>query len=199
MISGVFGLPASGKSLYLSFLGDIALQGKSLNTPFHTFGHFNHYDAVYSTTPIKGAYKLEYDDIGKVRFENALLLMDEIMMGFDSRDFKTLSKEAKHMFSQSRKYGLDIIYSSQSYDDCDKKIRGLTDNLYYIERAFGNYSRVRPIKAFFRISDGQIRQGYEFAPPAFDIYFDRKKCYELTDTKALISPPELIDKVPEPW
>lgn len=187
MISGVFGLPGSGKTLFLSYLGSRAVAGKPVNCHMQTFGHFNYYERVYTTFPLEGAFQLDPDMLGTYDIQNSLILIDEIMMFFDSRDYAKFSERHKFFFSQARKFGVDCIYASQSYSDCDKKIRGVTDSLYYVERSFFHFSAVRPIRAFFNIEHGQIVQGYEFGGPLETFYYDRRKCYQLTDTNATVS------------
>lgn len=184
MISGVFGLPGSGKTMFLSYIANMAVSGIDINSHFQHFGQFGIYDNVYSSFPFDGAYRLDFDTLGKCNYKNTLFLIDEIMVFCDSRNFKTFSDDLKEFFSQHRKDGNDIIYASQSYDDCDKKIRGLTDTLYYVTPSIiPNYAVIKPIRAYFRIAHGKIQQGYEFDSPMFNFYLNLKKCYSLTDTK----------------
>ena len=43
------------------------------------------YDRVYTTFPVAGAYKLDYETFGRQQHENSLLVTDEIMMFSDWR------------------------------------------------------------------------------------------------------------------
>lgn len=199
LISGIFGLPGSGKSLYLSMLADRAAHGKNLNFSNQTYSMFKSYDKVYTNFPFQGAYQLDFELLGKVRFENCLILIDEIMMFCDSRNFKTFSDDLKFFFSQHRKFGIDIVYASQAYDDVDKKIRNLTDSYYYICRWMFSYSVVKPIRAFFKVTNGQIHQGYEYGTNFEYYFFDRKKYYAISDTNFAVSRPELREYTPEVW
>lgn len=199
VISGIFGLPGSGKSLYLSMLADRAVKGKNLNFSNQTYSMFKSYEKVYTNFPFPGAYKLDFELLGKVEMNNCLILCDEIMMFCDSRNFKTFGENLKFFFSEHRKMKIDFLYASQAYNDCDLKIRNLTHSFYYIQKCFGSYSVVKPIKAFFRVTDGQIKQGYEYSSPLEYYYFNRAKYYNLVDTNYLIAPFEIKKYTPKSW
>lgn len=200
MVSGVFGLPGSGKTLYLSYLAKRAVNGKSLIFRNQFLGTQRKYDAVYTSFPFAGAYKLDYETLGKVKYEKCLFLIDEIMMFSDSRNFKSFTSELKFFFSQHRHFQIDIVYASQSYDDTDKKIRNVTDHLYYVQRSvFLGCSVVKPIRAFFRIEQGQIMQGYEFADKLQYYWFKRSSLFENVDTNFSVALPDFQPYVPELW
>lgn len=147
MVQGVFGLPGSGKSTYLAKLAK---------------KNFKKYDRVYSNFYIKGCYQLDFDDLGIHDYSDCLILIDEISLFCDCRNWKNFSKEMVYFFTNHRHYGVDIIYCSQSYADCDKKIRNLTDSLYYIKSALFGFSTVRLINKVFNV-DSDITEGYELS------------------------------------
>ena len=132
MISAIFGLPGSGKSLCLSYIAWRAVNCKSIN--FHGF-HLStaKYARVYTNFPFEGAYKLDFESLGKAEYSNCLMLIDEIQLFADSRNFKTFGDNLKYFFSMHRHDKIDIVYASQSFDNVDKRIRSLTDRLYYID------------------------------------------------------------------
>ena len=143
MIKGFIGLPRSGKS---TLLAKYAKKG------------FKKYDKVYSNFYIKGCYQLDFDDLGVHLYENALILIDEIALFCDSRNWKNFSKELVYFFTNHGHYKLDIIWCSQSMD-ADKKIRNMTEELYYIKN-FG-----------FGISTIQkIEKGFDFNSDVKDCY-----------------------------
>lgn len=199
MISGIFGLPGSGKSLFLGLLADKALHGKPLRLAGVSFGAFKKYDRVFTNFPFSGAYKLDFDRLGYVDMSKSLVLIDEIMMFADSRNFQTFGENLKFFFSQHRKMRIDVIYCSQAYDDVDKKIRNLTDSYYYISRWLLGYSVVKPIKAFFRVSEGQISSGYDFGAPLNFYWMRRKKYFKMIDTNYMVAAPQLEAYSPELW
>lgn len=198
MISGVFGLPGAGKSLFLAALADRALKGKSLKFGGQKFGAFKKYKYVYTNFPFKGAYRLDFDKLGKVDITDACILIDEIMMFCDSRNFQSFGDNLKFFFSQHRKDRIDIIYCSQAYDDVDKKIRNVTDKYYYICRWLPGITSVKPIKAFFRVS-GDITSGYNYVHWTRYCYFFRRKYYKMIDTNYKVAKPKYEAYTPVPW
>ncbi len=199
MISGIFGLPGSGKSLFLGMIAQRAVQGKNINFHGLSLGSRRKYDYVYTNFSCSGCYKLEYDKLGIYNYENCLILVDEIMLLSDARDYKNFSDNLKLFYSEHRKSKCDFIYASQGYKDVDLKIRNRTEQYYYIKDSFFEFSRVRRIDFFFDIINFNITEGFSFAPLATDFFFWRPKYYDNINSYELINgsyqqEPELI-----PW
>ena len=114
MIIGVIGLPGSGKTTLLSKAAYNWINGKSfLGIPpgKYVFTNFN----------CPGCYKLDFDCLGLYNFHDSNMLIDEIMLLADNRNFKTFPEHLKEFFALSRRSRLNILWASQSAD-CDKKI-----------------------------------------------------------------------------
>lgn len=198
MISAVFGLPGSGKSLILSYMAYRATHGKSIN--FHGFHVSNFkYARVYTNFPCEGAYKLDFDTLGNVKYEHCLMLCDEIQLFADSRNFKTFGDNLKYFFSMHRHDHIDFVYASQSFDNVDKRIRSLTDRLYYVDPWLFNTIRVREILSFFDVSRGSISEGYEYAKGFNTKYFRANRLYKYNDTYAKIKEVPLRSAPAIPW
>ena len=198
MICGVFGLPRSGKSTFLTYLAREALKGRSLGVGHFKFrkriGEFAPYQRVFCNFPLEGCYQLNFDDLGKYDFSNSLILIDEIMLVCDSRDYKNFPHDLRDFLALHGHYRCDLVYCSQGYMDTDKRIRNLTERMFYIEK-FGAYTRVRPIDKGFKI-DEQINEGYYLAPPLSATYIRRKKYYKYFDSFAA---PEMPENKSEIW
>ncbi|MCM1506189.1 MAG: ATP-binding protein [Ruminococcus flavefaciens] len=199
MISGIFGLPGSGKSLFLGMIAQRAVNGKSINYHGLSLGDLKKYDYVYTNFSCDGCYKLDYDKLGVYNYENCLILVDEIMLLSDARDYRSFTDNLKLFYSEHRKSKCDFIYASQGYKDVDIKIRNRTKQYYYIEDFFLEFSRVRRIDFFFDIINFSITEGFSFAPVATDFFFWRPHFYENIDSYELINgtlhgTPDLI-----PW
>lgn len=199
LISGIFGLPGSGKSLFLGLIAQRAVKGKNINYHGLTLGGLRKYKYVYTNFSCDGCYKLEYDKLGVLNYRDCLILVDEIMLLSDSRDYKKFTDNLKFFYSEHRKSNCDFIYASQSYDDVDKKIRNRTQQLYYIDRWFFEFSVVKRIEYYFDVANGKINEGYIYAPPITDFHFWRPKYYKYIDSYELVNgslqdEPELI-----PW
>lgn len=198
MISAVFGLPGSGKSLILSYMAYRATHGKSIN--FHGFHVSNFkYARVYTNFPCDGAYKLDFETLGNVKYEHCLMLCDEIQLFADSRNFKTFGDNLKYFFSMHRHDHIDFVYASQSFDNVDKRIRSLTDRLYYVDPWLFNTIRVREILSFFDVSRGSISEGYEYARGINTKYFFASRLYKYNDTYAKIKEVPLKEAPCIPW
>lgn len=118
---GIFGLPGCGKT--------------TLSTKI-AYEHLKKGWIVYSDIRIPNTY---YFDIEKwtgnyTPPEHSVLIIDEIGIYFNNRQFKEFSKSLVYWFKMHRHYKVKIIYNSQSYNDMDKKIRDLTDELMICKR-----------------------------------------------------------------
>lgn len=182
MIYGVFGLPGTGKSCYLSNVA-------------HRRSTRRKYERVYSNYPIEGCYTLNTDWLGVYNYSNCLVLIDEISLVFDSRDYRNFPAHTKQFFALSRHYKCDIIYCSQSYEDCDKRIRNITDSVYQITQSIiPGFSRVRRIVKTMSCSDGLIKESYELSGLGRFIY--RPRQYRYFDS---FTAPELLDNCEQLW
>ena len=181
MVSAVFGLPGAGKSLLLSWIGHRAIEGKSINVHGFACGFFDKYERVYTNFPLEGAYKLDFDLLGIADYNHCLILIDEIQLFADSRNFKNFSEYLSNFFTQHRKDHIDLIWCSQSFKNCDLRIRSVTDKLYYIDRSWFNLIRVRSINSYFRVN-GDIQEGYEYCSGFNTKYFIPQTLYKYCDT-----------------
>lgn len=200
MISGVFGLPGSGKSLFLGLIAHRAVNNKTINFRGLNLGSLKRYKYVYTNFFCKGCYKLDYNKLGVVNYSDCLILVDEIMLLSDSRDYKKFTDSLKFFYAEHRKSNCDFVYASQSYDDVDKKIRNRTQQLYYVDSWFLYFSRVRRIVNYFDVSNGKINEGYIYAPPITDFHFWRPFHYANIDSYEFING-QLNNQEPEliPW
>lgn len=188
MISGLFGLPGSGKSVTLVKSACKALAGR----PFTIGGRYLHtgnYDRVFTNFPVEGCYQLQWDELGRVEIRDSLIICDEIMLYADSRQYKNFSDDLTFFFAEHRHFNVDFIYASQTYRDCDIRIRNLTERFYLCEPApiFGKYfTMTSPIKSCINVSNGQISEGYilEKFPHVGFCYMP--KYWNKYDTHALI-------------
>ena len=197
-VSLVFGLPRSGKSTFLVWCARRALQKKPLTLGFGLWkselGQFAPYDRVYCNFPCPGTYELKFDDLGVQQFENCLIIIDEIMLLCDSRDWKNYSAHLRDFMALHGHYKVDIIAASQCYSDCDVRIRNLAERLLFVERK-GNHSRISPIVKGWAV-DTKITESYKLAPPIACRYLNRKPLYKFFDSFAA---PRLLENTAALW
>ena len=148
MIYGVFGLPRSGKTTFLCKIAKKEIKrGKKVFTNF----------------PCKGCYKLDFQTLGKHNYCDCTLLIDEISLICDSRDWKNFNSDLRYFFTNHGHYNVDVWYCSQWFTDCDVKIRRMTEQLYYIERKFlGLSMRFDVLRDIVTTSTGEITDSYRF-------------------------------------
>lgn len=92
---------------------------------------------VYSTVPVPGCYFVEPYRLGVDYIPpDSVILIDEVGMVWDNRNFKEFSKANRDYFKLQRHYKHTVYAFSQAFD-IDIKLRNLTDELY-IMRSFCN-------------------------------------------------------------
>lgn len=186
MISGVFGLPGAGKTTFLTWIARRALQKKPLYVG-HLWGRvplgeFPSYKRVYTTFPVHGCFRFDYENtVGIYQYENCLILIDEMSHVQDNRDYKNYTHAKKYWWSMLRHMKIDLVYCSQSYQDCDKKIQNMTTSLFLIEKR-GSRSRISPVVPEQLIQHHEISVGYSIAPWICRTTLNRKKLYQYFDS-----------------
>lgn len=189
VVSLYFGLPGAGKT---TFGAALAVREQKLIEK-----HQSQFKYVFTNFPIAypGIYKVSARDLGKVDVSDALVVLDEASLIADSRDYKTFSHEMKLYFLLIRHFHCRCILLTQQWDAVDKKIRVITDSVYYVHKgAFRRWiSYASPIPYGIIIPDkkdntekyGEIIQGYCKAPLLQRIFaprIRRSKYYKYFDS-----------------
>lgn len=158
MITCFFGVPGCGKTTTLTSIAQKELKrikkGKSK------------YKRVCTNFYCKGCFKIDFADIGVYDICDSLILLDELTIDADNRDYKNFKKSSVEGFVLHRHYFNDIIYATQQWDAVDKKIRNLTQVLYYLNNMY-----ILPFtvgKRIFRTCDidehqNELIVGYRFS------------------------------------
>ena len=148
MIYGVFGLPRSGKTTYLAKIAK-----KYMKKGVKVFTNF----------PLHGAYELDFSDLGHYDFSDSVILIDEISLVCDSRDWKQFNSDLRYFFTNHGHYNITIYYCSQWFLDTDVKIRRMTEQLYYIKSWILGFSLRFDVVRDIRTTDsGDIADSYTF-------------------------------------
>ncbi len=158
MISCYFGVPGCGKTTLLTKLA--TRERKRLR---------KRYNYIYTINfSCEGCIPLTWDDLGRYRFENSLILIDEITLLADNRDFKSFPKDILEFFTLHRHMGLDIVYATQNFENVDKKIRDLTHDLWYMSKSIipflSGFTFARRIYRNININEytSELTLGYRF-------------------------------------
>lgn len=134
----IYGKKGAGKTTYLT----------RMSIKFNRDGWH-----VFSNTEIFGTYKLNTDWIGRFDFpEKSVLLLDEVGMIWDNRNFKSFPSEVRDFFKLQRHKRVYVIMASQSFD-IDKKLRDLTDEMFLLQNLFNVFTVAKKINKYQTISN----------------------------------------------
>lgn len=153
MISLYFGSPGAGKTTLGSRIVYKELRKKKPK-----------YDRVYTNFECVGSYQIDSQDFAVfMPPPNSLIIIDEAGIDFNNRKYKDLKQSIIEFLKLHRHYCCDIIFLSQSWEDCDITIRRLADKLIYIKK-IGPFTLCRRVRKFVMIDKEthQITEGYAF-------------------------------------
>lgn len=157
----VFGKKGSGKS---TFMTRTAIR------------HLRRGKAVYSTVRIPGTRLFDVEDIGRFNFpEESIVLIDEVGMIWDNRQYKNFRTDVRDWFKLQRHNRVTVYLFSQTFD-VDVKLRNLTDSMYLVTNYFSVLSVARKIKRGIVIvnpdgqSEARIADSLEFVSPLLSFF-----------------------------
>ena len=88
-----------------------------------------------------------------------LLLIDEVGMIWDNRNYKSFKPEVRDFFKLQRHRHIKCILFSQTFD-IDKKLRDLTDEMFLIKNVFRVFSYGKRIRKFITITNGNSSEDF---------------------------------------
>lgn len=161
MITCYFGVPGCGKTTLLTKIAQKELKrirkGKSS------------YEHVVTNFYCAGCESVSFDDLSHFKICNSLILLDEITLDSDSREFKSFSKGHKDFFTLHRHLGNDIVVFCQDYSRMDKTIRNNVYDLWYVTKPifpfFRQFTTAKRIYRNIAINEmtSELTLGYRFA------------------------------------
>ena len=114
----VFGKKGSGKSTYL-----VKVAYQHIRKGWLIYTNMDEF-----TLP--GVRHIDIQHIGDfVPEANSVLLLDEVGMIWDARDYKKFKPSVRDFFKLQRHYHVKVFMASQTFD-VDKKLRDLTDGMF---------------------------------------------------------------------
>lgn len=130
MVKLFFGLPGAGKTTLMAHFAVKFTRGKKYQ---------NVYGNVHMNIP--GYTYVDNDCIGQYDISNGALLIDEATLFADSRAYKSFDRGKLEYFLKHRHHRVDIYLFTQQWDGVDRKIRVITDRVYYIFKGalFGHW------------------------------------------------------------
>lgn len=159
-VSLFFGLPGCGKTTLLAAKAYEAVKKRK---------YVNVYSNVRLSIP--GVTYIDNECIGQYDLSDCLLLIDEATLFADSRAYKSFDYGKLQYFLEHRHYNADIMLFTQQWDGVDRKIRVITDRVYYVYKGwllghwFTTYYRIPygiiiPDRKESGAKLGEIIQGY---------------------------------------
>lgn len=154
----IFGKKGSGKS---SYLAKLAVRYVKRGWIVYT----NMEDLC-----IPGVRYINPHDLGDyVPCPHSVVLLDEVGMLYDNRDYKNFRPAVRDFFKLQRHYQSIVYLASQSFD-IDKKLRDLTDGMFLCVSFANLFSCLKPISKRITLTDAsslgesRIADNLKFAP-----------------------------------
>ena len=175
-----FGVPGSGKTSVAAWLTAHSLSAR-----------YN----VVSNVEIKGAYRIENDELGvydmSFNGDGCHLIWDEAGIDFDNRNYKAFSKTEKPKYFATHRHMINRVDVFSQAVDVDKKIRDRVEQngMYHLLplniKGFVMYRKIKKI-IIINKDDKQIIDGFDykglpricFTMPVWDSFntFDMSVC-----------------------
>lgn len=204
MVSLYFGVPGCGKTTTAVKLAISAVVGIASGRSKYKRVFVN-FDVNYPFVT-----KIPFEYIGKYDFRDSLIIIDEATLYVDNRDYKSFPEHLRNFFLLHRHYGCDIALFCQQWDAVDKKIRAITEKVYYIKQSpfFPHRSIIYPLVYGIYIPSnsadkdeqfGEISQGYKLPgliPRLLAQRYDRRRYYRFFDSYETPELPPLPDHLP---
>jgi len=186
-IFALCGLTGSGKTYLMTRIGISLLEKSNESVQLY---------ACYHITYAPLQHRIHYFNSMKelVDIENAIVLIDEGSIWFNSRLWNNLDPRVQYKFLQHRKDGLRIYVTSQFFDGMDKVVRLNTHKYYEIKKVFGSDEDAEKVYGLIRMT--------EFAPRAHDkirrspisseYFLLRRKYVDMFNTHEKVNPTKKI-------
>lgn len=177
MITHCFGFPRAGKTTYAAYLVDKWLKDVAAGKTTYKY--------VFTNFACKGAYRIEYDDLGLYDLSYCLIIIDESMLYADNRDWKQFDYAKKRFIALHGHFHCDMFFLSQDVKGIDRKIDACAEGKKYIIK-LPVITLVIPVPRCLAFPEGEIRMGFR-KPSLIDILFRsekivRKKYFHMFDS-----------------
>ncbi len=189
-----FGVPGCGKTTFAAWLAFWAMLGSPIrilldqiiDKPWSRWladkWRLEKPVDVFSNVFIRGTKLFRpLEQLGVHKIRDALVILDEAGLDFNSRNFKSFPDTCRHYFKKFRHERTHVVLFSQWYNDMDITIRNLKTNLYVVRPSLIPYVIVaKKLKPFVDLDkNNQIAEGYKWGLPLID----NKYCFAPTTWK----------------
>lgn len=170
MIVGITGGLGSGKTLVASYLATCeSRRGRPVWSNY----------PVYCATLVRSWSEV-------VSLESGVVVLDEVHVDIDSRSFGN-NVEVTSFLLQTRKLDLDLIYTSQSLHQVDKRLRDITDIVMMCERVLSPDGSRASRVVVIDLTSVTVRTRFVLAhsPELYALYDTKARVYPLLRPKKL--------------
>ena len=122
-VTRYFGLPGCGKTTFLTKLAYKAVKSGK-------------YKNVYANVHLKipGVIYVPFSCFGVYEMRECIYFVDEAMVNCGDRDYKNFGQNKIQYAVEHRHHFMELVFFSQEADGLDKKLRSITDRVYYVYR-----------------------------------------------------------------
>lgn len=197
VLLAIVGELGQGKTLGIAYMcwNNYYFKGRKIYANFNIFG--------IPFTPVRTIKKLQKMIPAETSKEEVLAGIekffggDELWRWIDARSIGKGVKEkamiVNNILAASRKSFVTIGYSTQIYDQVDKRIRGITDIICYPQLALDNsYCKILTFKGPKASAHGMLQPIYFHCEPIYAIYNTYEKVQPLADIDTPASKEEEI-------
>lgn len=185
------------KTMIIAFIGDIG-SGKTLSMVRFIISKIKRYNRkafINFSIDLGKTYNKNVELLdnkfyshyaaSKFKIYNSIVAIDEAHVYYDSRNsMSSRNKQFKNFINQSRKRGVDLIYTTQDFDplnfcrcgQVDKRLRDRTNRIVLCKSVIIN--GIQKILNFTYRRDGRLLNKIIFDAPEFYKYYDT---YEIID------------------
>jgi hypothetical protein len=123
--------------------------------------------AYYALAKKHGIEIIKWNHISELPYLTECdLYIDELQTYFDSRNFADLPLDVRLWLSQSTKMGVQIVGATQDFGMCDKSLRRLCNQVFYVQKILGSRRPMRTSPKVKRVWGIFFR--WELDPRSFD-------------------------------
>lgn len=165
--------------MIIAFVGKMG-SGKTLSMTKFVYDYYKRGCSIYANYGLKIPYEqVDYEKIKNLSedFQNSVLCLDEIHVFIDSRaSASDINKRVSYFITQSRKRNLVLMYTTQKFNQVEKRLRENTDYMVECSKTVKNGKMY--IRCNMTDTDGKSKK---FTIDAADIF-------KLYDTHEVVNP-----------
>lgn len=161
MITCYFAPPGCGKTSVLALIAhkEYARMQKSKSK----------YQKIFTNFPCSDMLRVSLDDLSKYYIHDSLIILDEVTLDLDNRDWKRVDRGLKDFIVLHRHLNNDIVYAVQDWSRAEKTLRENTVQLFYLNRSplpfFNRFVHAKRIFRQLTVNEfsSEIVLGYRFS------------------------------------